>query len=310
MMQLIECVPNFSEGRDPIIVNEIAGEFRNLPDVLLIGQEMDYDHNRSVITCIGSPHSVVSAVYNACRKAKELIDLRNHHGVHPRIGATDVIPLVPLRNISMSDCVDLSYKLGHKIAKDMEIPVYLYGSASKRFHNKSLADIRRGEFEYLQQLILNKSDNKPDFGPSTIHPSAGAIAIGVRDILVAFNVNLRSKDIDMARMIAREIRESNGGLPGVKALGLKLSQKKCVQISMNITDYKQTSIPEVYRFIKRKANSNRVEILECELIGLAPIQAFNQSNLADIQLKNMTPSRYLDYHIKRAEGILHHIDNI
>lgn len=300
MIQLIECVPNFSEGRNQSKVNAIADEISKVQDVELIGLEMDYDHNRSVMTCIGVPNGIALGVYNACLKATELIDLREHQGIHPRIGATDVIPLIPLVNSSMAECVTLARVIGRRIAHTIGIPVFYYGSAFLNPQNEILANIRRGEFERMVHNSLLDKQLGQDVGPSRIHHSAGAVAIGVRDILIAFNINLRSRNIKIARQLAQEIRERDGGLPGVKALGFKLHHEQCVQVSMNITDYRQTSLSEVYRVISLKSHQMGVDILNSELVGLVPEEAFGNATPEDLKMKNMTPHRYINGHVRRV----------
>lgn len=257
-MQVIECIPNFSEGRDKKKIEKIANAIKKVPEVKLLHQTSDVDHNRSVMTFIGPPEKVIEAAFRACQKAAELINLTDHQGVHPCIGATDVIPLVPLKNISFKKCTQFAEKLGEKIGTELNIPVYLYEKAARKPERENLANIRNKE--HL---------TSPDFGPKK-PGEAGSVAVGVREILIAYNINLDTNDLKTAENIAKSIRESNGGLPFVKALGLSLSSRNIVQVSMNLTNYKMINIPEVYEEVGKLAKTHGVKILGTEVIGLTP----------------------------------------
>lgn len=284
MGKLIECVPNFSEGRDLEKVDQIAGAVTAVEGVRLVNQQSDPDHNRSVLTLVGAPEAVVEAAFQACRAAAELIDMDQHEGVHPRIGATDVIPLVPLKEVSEEEAIAVARELGERIGKELKIPVYLYEKAASTAAREDLAEVRRGEYEGLKEAVRDEqvhgeqfqdgrpdlgSDFKPDFGPAAVG-KAGATAVGVRDILVAFNVNLDSQDVKVARQIAREIRTKDGGFPYLKALGFDLRQQGLTQVSMNIIDYRQVSLRELFEAIQDKAKKAGAKVVESELIGLAP----------------------------------------
>lgn len=269
MKKLIECIPNFSEGRDQEKIKKIRDSIAKVKGVHILHLTSDHNHNRTVITFAGDPKAVCSAAFEAVKTASKLIDVSEHKGVHPRIGATDVLPLVPLKNITIKECVDLAKKLGTRIAKDLKIPVYLYEKAAPSIERENLSDIRNIGYERLKEDIGTNPNRKPDYGPEKLGP-AGAIAIGVREILIAYNVNLASNDIFLAREIARKIRFSNGGLPSVKALGLELENRGIVQISMNLTNHKITGIKTVFDLIKKEAKKEDVEILESEIIGLVP----------------------------------------
>ena len=298
MNPLVECVPNFSEGRDSGIVEAIAASIAAVDGVHLAGMEMDGDHNRSVITFMGAPEDVARGAFEACRTARDLIDLRHHRGVHPRIGATDVIPFIPLSDCTMDDCVSLARDCGGEIGRSLEIPVYFYGQAALNAQRSALPDLRRGGFERLAGEMETDDNLAPDAGPGTVHASAGATAVGVRDILVAYNVNLDTDDVRVARRIAQEVREKNGGLPGVRALGLLLPERHLAQVSMNLTDYRQTDTARAYDAVARLAEAEGVEVLESELVGLAPRDALGGAAPGDLRMAPLDPSRFLEYHTR------------
>lgn len=297
MKSLVECVPNFSEGRDSGVVEAIAAGIAAVDGVHLAGMEMDSDHNRSVITFMGSPEDVARGAFEACRTARDLIDLRHHRGVHPRIGATDVIPFIPLSDYAITDCVALARTCGGEIGRSLEIPVYFYGHAALDARRSELSAIRRGGLERLDGEMEENQHLAPDAGPATAHVSAGATAVGVRDVLVAFNVNLDTDDVRVARTIAQEIREKNGGLPGVRALGLLLPGRHLAQVSMNLTDYRQTNMARAFDTVVRLAEAEGVEVLESELVGLAPRAAMGVAAPGDLRMETLDPGRFLEYHI-------------
>lgn len=270
MDKLIECVPNFSEGRRPEVVAEIVEVMRG-QGVTVLDLHADPAHNRSVVTMAGAPEKVLEAAFRACQVAAELIDMERHRGEHPRIGATDVIPLVPLEGATLEDCVRWARELGRRIGEELGIPVYLYGAAATRPERVRLADVRRGEYEGLKEAI-SLPERRPDFGPARLHPRAGATAVGARPFLIAFNVNLDSTDLGVARAIARAVRESSGGLPAVQALGLRLQDGR-VQVSMNLLDFRRTSLVTLYSRVEEEARARGVEVAESELVGLAPAEA-------------------------------------
>ena len=301
MRPLVECVPNFSEGRDAGIVEAIAASIAATDGVHLAGMEMDADHNRSVITFIGFPEGVAAAAYEACKTARSLIDLRRHRGVHPRIGATDVLPFVPLSAGSRPVCISLARSVGQRIGQTLDIPVFFYGDASPDARRGTLPAIRRGGFERLVREMGTDSELSPDTGPGAVHVSAGATAVGVRDILVAFNVNLDTGDVRAARAIAREIREKDGGLPGIRALGLLLPSKGRAQVSMNLTDYRKTNMAQAFGSVARLAEARSIGILESELIGLAPRAAMGGKEPAALCMGPIEPSRFLEFHMSHYE---------
>lgn len=266
---LIECIPNFSEGRDQKKISAIAAAVKNTPHIQLLNIHSDIDHNRTVFTFIGPPLAVKTAAYNLAAKAFALIDVSKHEGVHPYIGAVDVMPFVPLKNSSMEECGALAQNLGQKIWQDFQVPVYFYGSAAQIEARKDLAYVRKGGYAALKSEIKNP-ERQPDIGNSQLHPTAGAIAIGVRDFLIAYNINLKSNDLMAAKEIAKNIREKNGGLKGVKALGVLLPSRGIVQVTINITDHRATTIDQVLAQVEKKAQEKGIEVLDTEIVGLLP----------------------------------------
>jgi glutamate formiminotransferase / 5-formyltetrahydrofolate cyclo-ligase len=272
MSDLVECVPNFSEGRRQAVIDAIAHAVAATPSVQLLDRTSDPDHNRSVLTLAGPPGAVALAMEAAVALAVEQIDLRHHEGQHPRIGAVDVIPFVPLGDTTMDDCVEIARSFGQRIASRFELPVYLYARAALRPQREVLADLRRPQFEGLKDLI-RQPDHAPDFGPARLHPSAGAVAVGARPFLIAYNINLETQDVELARRIARRVRERSGGLPRVQALGLYLDELGCAQVSMNVLDHTITPLWLVWQTVTSLARADGVEPRESELIGLCPLEA-------------------------------------
>lgn len=288
-MPIVECVPNFSEGRNSETVEQIVNSAR-ISGVTVLGYEMDSDHNRSVVTLAGDPESVAEAAFRACATAAKLIDLNQHQGEHPRMGATDVIPFIPVSDISMDECVKLAEKLAERIGNELEIPTYLYGDAAKVEGRENLAKVRKGQFEKLKEKIGSDEKRTPDFGPNHIHPTAGATAVGARFFLIAYNVNLESQDVELAKTIGKTIREKNDGMPGVKAMGFELAEENCVQVSMNLVDYRKTSPAQAYARIEELAQEAGVSIRESELIGLLPQDALDQCAGQALKIKDFNPS--------------------
>src|SRR5215213_3861912 len=274
---LVECVPNFSEGRRPEIVRQIAAAIATIKTACVLDTHIDPDHNRSVITFVAPPETVAEAAVNAVRRASELIDMRTHHGEHPRLGATDVLPFVPVHGVTMDDCVRIAHEAGRFIARDLSIPVYFYERAALRAERVNLEDVRRGALELLREQITTNPERAPAVGAARVHESAGAIAIGARPFLIAFNVILRSDDIAVARQIARTIRARNGGLPFVKGLGFRLHTRDLVQVSMNLVNYEETGMTAAYEAVYREANRLGVEIDSTEIVGLVPRDAMDRN---------------------------------
>lgn len=273
MAKLVECVPNFSEGRRPAVLARLREAIERTPGTHFLDQTADIDHNRSVITFAGESGPVTAAMERAVEAAVELIDMERHRGEHPRIGAIDVIPFVPLGTTTLDECVELARAFGERVAERFELPVYLYAAAATRPDRVRLADIRRPQYEGLKAEI-DEHGREPDFGPARMHPTAGAVAVGARPFLIAYNINLETSDVDLARRIARRIRESSGGLPRVQALGLWLEELGCAQVSMNLLDFSVTPIWRVFEEVRGQAADEGVGVRESELIGLAPLAAF------------------------------------
>lgn len=295
-MKLIECVPNFSEGRRPEIIAEIISAITTVKGVKLLDNESESSHNRTVVTFIGPIEAVKTAAFKAVEKASQLIDLIKHKGEHPRMGATDVLPFIPLQDATMDDCVAIAKEVGERIGTELQIPVYLYENAATRPECRNLADVRKGQFEGLCQELGRNPARNPDFGPNRIHPTAGATAVGARKILIAYNVNLDTDYIDVAKRIAKKIRQSSGGMPNVKALGLLINKynRQLAQVSMNLTNYKVTPIKKVFDAIKELALSENIRVLESELIGLAPQDAFEDTSPEELLIAGFSPEQIIE----------------
>lgn len=276
MKKIIECVPNFSEGRDQKKIKAIVDAGR-VKGVKILDIESDSDHNRMLATIVGGPEAVLESAWQMIVKAVELIDMEKHKGEHPRIGAADVVPFIPVHGVTMNDCVELAKELAERVADKLQIPVYLYEEAAVQADRRNLADVRRGEYEGLKKEIGVNPDRKPDFGPVKMHSTAGATVIGARKFLIAFNVNLATTNVDVAKKIARIVREKDGGFPAVKALGFEIKKRRCVQVSMNLCDYQKTNLDQVYQKIEQEAEKRGVKVLDSEVYGLLPLQALVQS---------------------------------
>ncbi|HET8571648.1 MAG TPA: glutamate formimidoyltransferase [Candidatus Limnocylindria bacterium] len=302
MPGLIECVPNFSEGRRPEVLEQICHAVSQIDGVTLLDSSRDATHNRSVVTFAGPAEAVVKAATAAVGRALELIDMTQHTGAHPRIGAVDVIPFVPLGNTRLEECVDLARRFGEQIASRFELPVYLYGEAALRPERHRLADVRRGQYEALRDELGTNPDRDPDYGPARIHPRGGAVAVGARKPLIAFNVNLANDDLALAKKIAHSIRESSGGLPGVQAMGVLLENpgmQRLAQVSMNLVDWERTGIARVVREIRRMALEAGTDIDHCELIGLAPTAALLEVAADALNLRDFSPDQALELRLAK-----------
>jgi len=294
---LVECVPNFSEGRKPETVRRIAEAIRSSAPACVLDMHIDPDHNRSVITFVAPPENVVDAAVQSVAKATELIDMRYHRGEHPRLGATDVLPFVPVEGVTLVECVSLAHEAGGRIARDLGIPVYFYERAALRPDRVNLEDVRRGALELLREEIATNSARRPDIGAPIVHETAGAIAVGARPFLVAFNVILRSPDIQVAKQIARAIRARHGGLPFLKALGFQLHTRSLVQVSMNLVNYEVTGMSEAYDAVRSEADKVGVEIDEAEIVGLVPRNALDYNADYFQKLKNFSEAKILENQI-------------
>jgi glutamate formiminotransferase len=291
---LVECVPNFSEGRKPEVISALIQSIAAVETACVLDMHIDPDHNRAVITFVASPDQVVEAAFQVVARAAQLIDMRTHQGVHPRLGATDVLPFVPIAGVTLSDCAALAHEAGERIANELSIPVYFYESAALSPARKNLEDVRRGALELLREQIATEASRAPDKGPLKVHETAGAIAIGARPFLIAFNVNLATKDVSMARSIARVIRARSGGLPFLKALGFELSTRGLAQVSMNLVNYEQTGMTAAYLAVKREADRLGVEIAGTEIVGLIPQAALDRDAEYFERLENFSEDKILE----------------
>jgi glutamate formiminotransferase len=288
---LVECVPNFSEGRDKAKVDAII-EAMKIAGVYLLDQEMDTDHNRCVITLVGDREAIQEAAIRGAGKAAELIDLTQHQGAHPRMGATDVIPFIPIEGVTLADCVAMARHVGEQIARRYQIPVYLYEAAATTPERHNLENIRRGQFEGIRDEIAVNPARKPDFGDPRVHPTAGATVVGARKALIAYNVFLNTSDVDIAKKVAKAVRFSSGGLRFVKGAGFLV--RGLAQVSMNLTDFEQTPIHRVFEFVKREAARYGVSPVSSEIVGLIPKQALEQAAEWFLQVENFDSSLILE----------------
>jgi glutamate formiminotransferase/glutamate formiminotransferase/formiminotetrahydrofolate cyclodeaminase len=298
MQPIIECVPNFSEGRDAQKIEAIEGAIASADGAIVLHRTSDPDHNRSVITFAGPPEAVLEGAVRAAAAAAKLIDLRTHKGVHPRLGALDVLPFVPVRGATLDDCIALAHRAGERIWRELSIPVYLYEAAARQPARQRLENVRRGEFEQIREAALADESRQPDIGGPGLHPTAGAVIVGARRFLIAFNINLQTSDLQIAKDIARAIRTSSGGLPAVKALGLPLPSRNLVQVSMNLTDFQQTGLYAVYSEVERHAAQHGIGIAGSELIGLMPREAIEQAAASFLKLESFDSQRIVENRIE------------
>jgi len=299
-MRLVESVPNFSEGRRLDVVERLADAVMGVPGVHLLDRTSDASHNRSVFTMAGEADPVVDALERAVAVAVHEIDMDQHWGEHPRIGAVDVIPFVPLGDTTMDDCVQLARGFGRRIASRFDLPVYLYAAAALRPDRVKLADVRRGQYEGLKTDIAT-TGREPDFGPARMHPSAGAVAVGARPFLIAYNINLASDDLELARRIARRVRESGGGLTKLQANGFFIEELRSAQVSMNVLDFQVTPLWRVWETVTGEAAADGVDLAESELIGLAPLAA-----LLDVaEHAGASPDQPTEARLRAAAEFLH-----
>ena len=293
MSKLIECVLNFSEGADSSLIEEITGSIKT---ARVLDLHSDPDHNRSVVTFIGSPEQVKQGAFNLTERAMQLLDIREHVGAHPYIGVVDVIPFIPLVNCSMFEVLSLAHSLGYELWEKLKLPVYFYGEAAKITERRELPQVRKGGYQALK-LEIDAPHRKPDVGKG-LHPTAGAVAVGARDFLIAFNVNLNTTDIDIARSIAKNIREKDGGLPGVRALGMELSSRSLTQVSVNIINHKETSLKIVYDEIAEWAKEYKVKVVESEIVGLIPASAAFEGMAKYLKLNKLSEDMIIDQYLE------------
>jgi glutamate formiminotransferase / formiminotetrahydrofolate cyclodeaminase len=300
MKRLIECVPNFSEGRDLAKVDALVESMNGVAGAWVLDRTSDPDHNRSVVTLAGEPEAVAEAAIRGVGKAAELIDMTRQTGAHPRIGATDVLPFIPLDGISMEECVALARRVGREIWERYRIPVYFYEAVATRPERVNLENIRKGQFEGLLKETLSDPDRSPDIGEPRLHPTAGAVAVGARKLLIAFNIHLNTNDVSIARKIAKAIRFSSGGLRHVKAIGVDLKARGLAQVSINLTDFEQTPLYRVFEMVKREAERHGCAVTGSEIVGLIPQEAIELSAEYYLQLENWSPARVLENRLASA----------
>lgn len=293
MAKLVECIPNVSEGRRTEVIESIVSVIKEVPGVVLLDYSSDASHNRSVITMVGDPDSVGEAAFRLAKAARDNIDLNHHTGEHPRMGAIDVIPFVPIKEMSVAECVELSKKVGERIYNELSIPVFLYEESATAPHRKNLAAIRKGQFEGMAEKV--KQDKwHPDYGNDEIHPTAGVVAVGARAPLVAFNINLGTSDITVADKIAKIIRESSGGLKYVKALGVMLEDRNIAQVSINMCNYEKTPLYRVFELVRAEAARYGVSIIGSEIIGLTPMGALIDTAEYYLKIENFSRAQVLE----------------
>ena len=300
MQTIIECVPNFSEGRDAAKVEAIVKALLDGPEVYLLDQEMDADHNRSVITLAGSRQRIGEAALRGIGKALELIDLNHHQGAHPRLGATDVAPFVPISGVTLEDCVRLAEWLAEEAWKRFRIPTYLYEAAARTPERRDLENIRRGQFEGVREEVKTNPARRPDFGEAELHPTAGATVVGARKFLIAYNINLNTPEVAIAKAIAKKIRASSGGFACVKAMGVDLKARNLAQVSMNLTDYETTSIGTVFDAVTREAAAQGIAVVGSEIVGLIPRRALEDATVHYLKVENFHPDLIVENRLAKV----------
>jgi glutamate formiminotransferase / formiminotetrahydrofolate cyclodeaminase len=300
MQTLVECVPNFSEGRDPAVVEAIVRALLAGPDVYLLDRAMDADHNRSVITFVGTRESVGKAALRGIGEAAELIDLNHHQGAHPRLGATDVVPFVPLAGVTLQDCVRIAEWVAEETWRRLKIPTYLYEAAARKPERVNLENIRRGQFEGVREEMGANPARLPDFGEAGLHPTAGATVVGARKFLIAYNINLNTPDLAAAKTIAKKIRASSGGFPCVKAMGVELKARNLAQVSMNLTDFETTSLATVFEAVAQEAAALGVQVAGSEIVGLVPRRALDDAAVHFLRVENFRPELIVENRLEQV----------
>ncbi len=289
----MQCVPNFSEGRDKETIEKIVESFRNKDKVKLLDYSFDTDHNRLVVTAVGEPHELKNAVIEAIGKAIELIDMTTHKGQHPRMGAVDVVPFIPIKNVTMEEAIAVSKEVAQQVAEKYGLPVFLYEKSASATHRENLSMVRKGEFEGMTEK-MKQADWQPDFGPARPHPTAGCVAIGARMPLVAYNVNIGTNKLEIANAIAKNLRHMGGGLRYCKAMGVELKEREMVQVSMNLTDFTRTAIYRAHELVRIEANRYGVPIVGAEIVGLVPMQALTDTVEYYLGLENFSVNQVLE----------------
>jgi glutamate formiminotransferase len=300
LRKIVECIPNFSEGRRAEVIDQIVVAIKSVPGAVLLDRESDADHNRSVVTFVAEPDRVVDAAIAGAKRAAELIDLNKHSGEHPRMGATDVIPFVPISGVTMDECVQLARVCGERMWSELGIPVYLYEKAATRPDRENLAAVRKGQFEGIRDEIVINEARRPDYGEPRVHPTAGITAVGARPPLIAYNVNLGTSEIEVANKIARAVRHQTGGLRYVKALGFELKDRGIVQVSMNMVNYEGTPLFRAFEMIKREAERYGVQVVGSEIVGLVPQRALNAVADFYLQLESFSEDQILEHRLVAA----------
>jgi glutamate formiminotransferase/formiminotetrahydrofolate cyclodeaminase len=305
MHAVVECVPNFSEGRDRNVLDAIVRALLAGPEVYLLDCQMDADHNRSVVTIVGTRESIGPAALRGMGKAAELIDLNRHQGAHPRLGATDVVPFVPVDGATLADCVHIAIAVAEEAWRQFKIPTYLYEAAARTRARVNLENIRRGQFEGLREEVRVNTSRRPDFGGPELHATAGATVVGARNFLIAYNINLNTPDVAVARSIAKKIRASSGGLPCVKAMGVDLRARNLAQVSMNLTDFKTTSVGAVFEAVSQEAAAAGVGVSGSEIVGLVPRRALIEAAACYLRIENFEPELILENRLEQAFASQH-----
>lgn len=300
---LVECVPNFSEGRDAAKIDSIVQSIEAVPEIVLLDRESDADHNRCVLTFAGPPAAVAEAAFRSVERAAALIDLTKHQGAHPRMGAADVLPFIPIEGVTLDDCAKIAERVAHEIWNRLRIPVYLYGAAARRPERVNLENIRRGQFEALLAEMGTVPERDPDIGAPVCHPTAGAVAVGARKFLIAYNINLGTSDVAVAKRIARTIRFSSGGFRCVKAMGVMLASRNLAQVSINLTDFEVTPMHVVFEAVRREAERYGAPVVGTEIVGLIPRKAFEMSAEYFRRYGDLRPEAVLEDRIAEASGL-------
>ena len=300
MERIVECVPNFSEGRRPEVIARLVEAVESVEGAAVLDTHVDADHNRSVITFVGGVESVVEAAVRVAARAAELIDLRHHAGVHPRVGALDVLPFVPVRGVTLEDCIHLAHAAGARIAREVGVPVYFYESAARRPDRVNLEDVRRGGFEQLRREIETNPERAPDEGAARVHETAGACVVGARSLLIAYNINLDTTDITVAQRVARAVRGRDGGLRFLKALGFELRERNLTQVSMNLVRFEKTQLHHAFEAVRREAARYGVRVVGSEIVGLIPQAALDRGAEYFLQIENFSPDLVLENRIASA----------
>jgi len=295
MPKLVECVPNFSEGRRQEVIKQIIEEIKSVEGIKFLDFSCDASHNRSVVTFIGEPEKVKEAAFRSAKKAGQLIDMEKHTGEHPRMGAADVIPFVPISDVTMEECIQLANELGRRMGEELGVPVYLYEEAATRPERKNLANVRKGQYEGLKEAI-KEPERAPDYGPSQM-PRAGATAIGARPPLIAFNINLGSSDVNIAKKIAKAIRGSSGGFLSVKALGITIEERNITQVTINMCNYQEVPLYRVFELVKTEASRYGVNVISSEIVGLTPMDALLDVAEFYLRLENFQREQILEKRI-------------